>query len=293
VPVPAAAAQTGSQPSLVLTIYAGTASGASVWNIARQPLCLPVATCSSSDPHDTLRLTRDLGSGLLAGAGATYYANPHVGLTLEVFYLGMPLDDGCTGLFYNPDAETRNEQLCDNITGASLSTSAIAFFGGAVVRAAPTRAISPFVRAGAGLLSYSTGTIEMSGVYYLSNGQPVTRVVIVDDKPKKGALTVQAAAGFTARRLWVPVPLRAARHSGPARVHHRSRRRPGSGVHGDARAPPRRVDPRARRRSREEARSAVLRGLCTVLLRLGWWHAWRSPQPQASRNVARSAVDPS
>jgi hypothetical protein len=139
---PAAAAQTGSQPSLVLTIYAGTASGASVWNIARQPLCLPVATCSSSDPHDTLRLTRDLGSGLLAGAGATYYANPHVGLTLEVFYLGMPLDDGCTGLFYNPDAETRNEQLCDNITGASLSTSAIAFFGGAVVRAAPTRAIS-------------------------------------------------------------------------------------------------------------------------------------------------------
>ncbi len=196
---PAATAQTRSQPSLVLTIYAGTASGAGLWNIARQPLCLPNPSCASSDPHDTLRLTRDLGSSLLAGAGATYYANRHLGVTLEVFYLGMPLDDGCTGLFYNPDTEARNEQLCNNITSASLSTSAIAFFGGVVVRAAPTRAISPFVRAGAGLLSYSAGIIEVAGVYYLSNGQPETRVVILDDKPKTSALTVHAAAGFTAR----------------------------------------------------------------------------------------------
>jgi hypothetical protein len=235
----AATAQTNSQPSLVLTIYAGAASGASLWNIARQPLCLLNSGCSSSDPHDTLRLTRDLGSSLLAGAGATYYPNRHVGLTLEVFYLGMPLDDGCTGLFYNPDTETRNERLCNSITSASLSTSAIAFFGGAVLRAAPAQALSPFVRVGAGLLSYSAGTVEMSGVYNLSNGQPETRVVIVDDKPKKGALTVQAAAGFTARLspgyqfrfelrdILVPLkyitgPADAVGHASTAsRVHHR------------------------------------------------------------------------
>lgn len=195
----AAAAQTGSQPSLVLTIFAGAATGHSLWSIPRQPYCLPVASCAPTDPHDTLRLSRDVGSSLIAGAGATYFRGPHLGFTFEVFYLGMPLDDGCTGLFYNPDPEVRNQQLCDNIASASLSTSAIAFFGGLVLRAAPTRAISPYVRAGAGLLSYSTGTVDMSGVFQNSSGAVQSRAVIIDDEPKKGALTVQAAAGFTAQ----------------------------------------------------------------------------------------------
>jgi len=194
---PAAAAQTGSQPSLVLTIFAGAATGDSLWSIPRQPYCLPTS-CTAIDPRDTLRLSRDVGSTLLAGAGATYYQSPHLGFTLEVFYLGIPLDDSCTGLFYNADVENRNEQLCNYIAGSALSSSAIGFFGGFVVRAAPTRAISPYVRAGAGLLSYSTGTVDMSGVF-VSNNISQSRAVIVDDKPKKGALTVQVAAGFTAR----------------------------------------------------------------------------------------------
>ncbi len=196
---PVAAAQTGSQPSLALTIFAGAATGHSLWSIPRQPYCVLGQTCTATDPHDTLRLSRDVGSTLVAGAGATYFRSPHLGFTFEVFYMGIPLDDSCTGLFYNPDAENRNEQLCDNIAGSALSSSAIAFFGGLVVRAAPTRAISPYVRAGAGLLSYSTGTVDMSGIFQLSNGAVQSRAVIVDDKPKKSALTVQVAAGFTAR----------------------------------------------------------------------------------------------
>jgi hypothetical protein len=195
---PAGAAQTGSQPSLVLTIFAGAATGNSLWNIPSQPFCVLAGT-SCSALIDTLRLTRDVTSSLLAGAGATYFQSPHLGFTLEVFYLGVPLDDTCTGVFYNTDAERRNEQLCDNISGSSLSSSSIAFFGGVVLRAAPTRAISPYVRAGAGLLSYSTGTVEMSGIYVVSNNTIESRAVIVEEKPKKGAFTAQAAAGFTFR----------------------------------------------------------------------------------------------
>lgn len=194
---PVAAAQTGSQPSLVLTIFAGTATGGSLWSIPRQPFCVLAGT-SCSSLIDTLRLTRDVSSSFVAGAGATYFQSPHLGLTLEVFYLGLSFDDACSGLFYNPDTERRNEQLCENISGSALSSSAIAFFAGVVARAAPTRAISPYVRAGVGLLSYSTGTVEMSGVYVSGNAIQ-SRAVIVDDKPKKAALTVQAAAGFTAR----------------------------------------------------------------------------------------------
>lgn len=193
----AGVAQTGSQPRLVLTIFAGAATGHSLWSIPRQPYCLPTS-CSAIDPRDTLRLSRDVGSTLLAGAGATYFQSPHLGFTFEVFYLGIPLDDGCTGLFYNADVENRNEQLCNFIASSALSSSAIAFFGGLVVRAAPTRAISPYVRAGAGLLSYSTGTVDMSGIF-VSNNISQSRAVIVDDKPKRSALTGQVAAGFTAR----------------------------------------------------------------------------------------------
>ena len=194
---PAAVAQTGSQPSLVLTIFAGAATGHSLWSIPRQPYCQPTS-CSAIDPRDTLRLSRDVGSTLLAGAGATYFRSPHLGFTFEVFYMGIPLDDGCTGLFYNADVESRNEQLCNFIASSALSSSAIAFFGGLVVRAAPTRAISPYVRAGGGLLSYSTGTVDMSGIF-VSNNITQSRAVIVDAKPKKSALTVQVGAGFTAR----------------------------------------------------------------------------------------------
>lgn len=193
----AATAQTGSQPKLVLTIIGGVASGNALWNIPRQPLCLPDPNCSAA-PHDTLRLTRDVSSSLLVGAGATYFNSPLVGLTLEVFYLGLPLDDGCTGLFYNPDPEVRNQQLCDNITAASLSTSAIAFFGGVVLRASPTRSLSPYVRAGLGYLSYSSGTVNMAGVFVEGNNiKP--RSVLIDPSPKGGAFTGQAAVGFTAR----------------------------------------------------------------------------------------------
>jgi hypothetical protein len=194
---PAAAAQTGSQPSLVLTIFGGVASGNGLWDISQQPLCLPDPNCSGS-PHDTLRLTRDVSSSLLVGAGATYFKGPHLGFTLEVFYLGLPLDDGCTGLFYNADPEARNQQLCDNITGASLSTSAIAFFAGVVLRASPTRSLSPYLRAGLGFLSYSSGTVDMSGVF-IEGGNIKPRSVLIDPHPKGGALTGQVAAGLTAR----------------------------------------------------------------------------------------------
>jgi hypothetical protein len=193
---PAVTAQTGSQPSLVLTIFAGAATGNGLWSIPRQPFCVLAGT-SCSSLIDTLRLTRVVSSSLIAGAGATYFQSPHLGFTFEVFYLGVPFDDNCVGLFYNTDAERRNEQLCDYISGSALSSSAIAFFGGVVLRAAPTRAISPYVRASAGLLSYSTGTVDMSGIY--SNNAIESRAVIVDEKPMKGALTAQAAAGFTAR----------------------------------------------------------------------------------------------
>jgi hypothetical protein len=206
--LPAAAlAQTPSRPTLVLTIFAGASTGNSLWDVERQPFCVlqgsgSIQSCSPQ--YDTLRLTRDVTSSLVAGAGATYFAGPHIGYTAEIFYLGLPLDDGCTGVFFNPDGQAdptygaRNEQLCLNISQASLSTSAIAFLGGVTLRAGASKTLSPYLRGSIGIVTYSSGTIELSGVY-VQGGNVQGRAVYVDNKPKQIAFSQQIAGGFTVR----------------------------------------------------------------------------------------------
>jgi hypothetical protein len=200
-------AQTPSQPHLVLSIFAGATTGNQLWTVGNQPFCVlqgtvPNQSCSSI--YDTLRLSREETASIIAGVAATYFPGPHVGYSLEVFYLGLPLDDTCTGVYYNPDPQSdpfygnRNAQLCDNISRAPLSISAIGFFGGVTLRAAASRSISPYVRAGAGVVTYTTGTIEMSGVY-VENGSITSRAVYLDDHPKQTAFSGEVAGGVGLR----------------------------------------------------------------------------------------------
>lgn len=202
-PAAAAAAQTPSQPNLVLSIVGGVATGTTLWSINRQPLdvlCTPPQGCGI----DTLRLVRDLTPGIFAGLTATYFRHPSLGFTLDVFFLEFPLDDTCEGIFYNPDSGgdpvfgTRNNQVCTDIGSASPSTSAISAMGGVVLRAAGGKSISPYVRGSMGVVGYSSGTIAMSGVF-VENQTINTRSVLIDDKPKTLRLGAQAAAGITAR----------------------------------------------------------------------------------------------
>lgn len=198
-----AAAQTPSRPNLVLSIVGGVATGTTLWTINRQPLdvlCTPSQSCGI----DTLRLVRDLSPGVIAGVTATYFRNPSVGFTLDVFFVEFPLDDTCEGIFYNPDSGgdpvfgTRNNQVCNDITSASPSTSAISAMGGVVLRAAGGKSISPFFRGSMGIVGYSSGTVTMSGVF-VENQSIRTRSVLIDDKPKTLRLGAQAAVGITAR----------------------------------------------------------------------------------------------
>jgi hypothetical protein len=196
------AAQRGDQPNLVLTLFGGVVAGHSLWTIDRQPLCVyaggpPDFPCSTV--YDTLRLRRDVTASIMAGASATYFASPHVGFEGEFYFLGLPYDDSCSNVVpYTVDPEFKNEQVCDEITRAGLSTSAIAFFAAVIVRGSPARAFSPFVRAGVGLVTYSGGSLEMSGLFQ-QNGAVFSRAVIVDDKPKNTSLSAQLGAGFIMR----------------------------------------------------------------------------------------------
>src|SRR5438876_362850 len=124
--------QTPSQPSLVLSIIGGVSVSNGLSDVERQPICPPTPSCAPSDPHDTLRLIRDVSPGIVAGVMRTLFRGPHLGLSVEILYIGLPLDDTCTRVDSVPDPGadpiygSRNGQLCLNISGASLSTSVLA-----------------------------------------------------------------------------------------------------------------------------------------------------------------------
>jgi hypothetical protein len=191
------AAQTASQPNMVLTILAGVVTGHDLWIIDKQPLCLLGAGGACSGNYDTLRLSRSISPSLALGAAATYFPWPHVGFHAEVSYLGLPMDDGCIGpVTYQPDADNRAQQMCDNLGGQAGSGGAISLFVGVTLRAATRRAFSPYVRGSVGMVNLSRSTVEVIGAYVDGTG-PQERQVIFDQSPRRRTPMFGAAAGFT------------------------------------------------------------------------------------------------
>ncbi len=188
-----AAAQTGPQSNLVLTLSGGVVSGDNLWMIARQPFC-PVFSggCASGSP-DTLRLARDMGSSITIGFAVSYFPGPAVGVQGEVTYLGLPLDDACAVLNGSPTRQS--VQVCDDIAGRSQSTGAISFFGSVVVRATPRRFLSPYLRAGVGLVAFDHSTIDVAGTDSAFN----TYQVVLDNSPRRLAASGLVGAGLTLR----------------------------------------------------------------------------------------------
>jgi len=217
---PALHAQEGDQTNLVVSIYGGLNAGHSLWSIARQPLCVLLGgggnytTCEtfktatdSGNVSDTLAFARDVSSSLLLGAAVSYFPNAHIGIQGQIYYLGLSYDDRCrnVGAPYQPDTENKNQQLCDSFSGTGASASAVAFIGGVTFRASPHHTISPYLRAGVGITTYTGGTLSVSGDIVTNGtdpntGQPivVSRAVVVDTTPKTVSWTLQFGAGFTA-----------------------------------------------------------------------------------------------
>ncbi len=199
-----AAAQTGSEANLVLTIFGGTVTGHDLWAVGKQPLCVLDSNNQCTSQYDTLALSRTVGSSLVLGAAATYFVSPHVGLHLEMSYLGLPVEAACTGLYFYPDPtgpggteQRRNGQLCDDVQAQGSQSGAIAIFGGVTLRAAPRRSFSPYVRGNVGFVNQPHSSISMSGVFVSGSGAIFERQVVSDPRPRNTSLMVGAAAGFT------------------------------------------------------------------------------------------------
>jgi hypothetical protein len=200
----AAAAQTGQESNLVLTVFAGTVTGHSLWAVGKQPLCVLDSLNQCTSQYDTLGLSRSVGSSLVLGATATYFISPHVGLHLEMSYLGLPVESSCTALFLHPDPtgpgateQRRNGQICDDIQSQSAQSGSIAIFGGVTVRAASRRTFSPYVRGNLGIVNQPHSSIDVNGAFVAGNGALFQRQVVADQNPRNTTLLLGAAAGFT------------------------------------------------------------------------------------------------
>lgn len=174
-PAPAGA-QRRAEPNLLVTIFGGVTTGASLWQIGKQPLSLLEEPTRS----DTLRLSRDLEPGVSLGASATYFSSPHFGITGEIFFMGFGLDDRCQFAYAASQNGWYNDQICGDITERGGSASTIAFALGGIYRFAPRGFASPYLRAQGGLTTRNASTVEVVGRFTDVDGATQTRLIIAD-----------------------------------------------------------------------------------------------------------------
>lgn len=191
---PRAAAQTRQQPTLIFTIYGGTATGHEIWHITRQPM-----PARDGNPPDTARLSRRLNSGLAAGLMATLFPSAYFGLQGEIAFRTFGLDDACAAVVpFQPDVYGRNQALCDNISASANTGSVLSVHVGGTARAAPRGAISPYARASVSLTHMAISTVAITEAEPIDSiGNELERAFILDDAPRRTAFGLTLGGGLT------------------------------------------------------------------------------------------------
>jgi hypothetical protein len=194
-----AAAQSSSQPSLVMGVVLGVRSQHGLWHLPLQPVTVFDTNNVATGQADTFDLQRTVPAGVVIGVAGTFFPTSGIGVNAAITYFDLGLDNACTPVRLNPDPQTKNEQMCTNLRGTTNGNTVVTVTGGLTLRAAAGAAASPYVRAAAGVSLVSTSTIATEGTY-LVGGTPFSREVLVDRG--SGSVTL----GFTlAGGLAMPV----------------------------------------------------------------------------------------
>ena len=189
---PRLAAQEQAQPRMFLTISAGVVFGGDLWTVETQPVVI-----IGSSEFDTMRISRQLSSGLAAGLSATLYTSPHLGFSFEATYLGQTTDDNCTMISENTalDPQRRNFQTCRSINQIERSVATTGFYLGANYRFVPRGAYSPYVRLQGGVSIRNSSVVETFGSF-VADGNLQERVIIQDRSGTRIAPTAGIALGI-------------------------------------------------------------------------------------------------
>jgi hypothetical protein len=151
---PASAQRTGDRARLVFTVNGGYVAGRGLWTVPSQQVPDPPLV-------DDFFLTRSINGTLGASLSAAYFPREHLGITGEVFMIGLGYEDSCR--LNTPVQSARNQAVCQDIDRQDRSASAVVLAGGLLYRIASRELISPFARIQAGILIANQSPIRMEG----------------------------------------------------------------------------------------------------------------------------------
>lgn len=145
--------------------------------------------------NDTANVGRDIVSQLgLTFAGA-YFPTEQWGIVGEVQFLGLHYTDSCRLLTsHNPDAQ----QVCQNLQGRDHDGTAATLTIGGIFRPWPAEAVSPYIRANAGLDVSLNSSIRMIGTWVTPTTEEADYYVYGDPNPREVTPTLSFGAGLTA-----------------------------------------------------------------------------------------------
>ncbi len=141
---PLAAQRTRDRPTLIFTVSGARLGGSALWTVPDQIVDIgPLA-------DDHFRLSRSVKRTFGAAFTATYFQGQHLGLTAEAFLVGLGYDDACQIL--GTPVSSDNIERCRFVDERSRSAAAVVASVGSLYRFGPREFISPFIRAGLGIL---------------------------------------------------------------------------------------------------------------------------------------------
>jgi hypothetical protein len=183
----AVAQKTGDQARLVFSISGAYVGSKGLWSVPNQPVAI--------DEFPTnLAITRSTPATFGASLGATYFPKGAWGLTGEAFLMGLGYDDACR-VISSGEASLRVSEVCQDIDTQDKSAAAASLAVGGVLRLASREFISPFLRAGVGVLFTNQSSILTQGIS-ISNGGALL-IIYDDDAQGRVRPTFQLGVGAT------------------------------------------------------------------------------------------------
>jgi hypothetical protein len=185
---------TRDQASLIINLFAGYATGGSLWRVQDQP----VIDDNFGEPLvDHYALTRRIRGNLIFGGRAIFFPGDNFGYFGEAFMLGLGYEDRCG--IANPTSSQRNRDVCASINNNATPASAVQVTAGIMYRINANQLISPYARLSAGGALSSRSPIATTGSFpsAASGGQLVDLDIYLDDGGTQFHPALGIGAGFT------------------------------------------------------------------------------------------------
>ena len=185
---------TADQARLVFTPYVGYNGGGALWQVDKQP-----AIFANGANVDTFGVGRETRGGFGIGVGVTYYPNDVLGYGGEAYLIGLGYQDSCNHVFdadghLEPTFQDVSADVCENLDGRETASASVYIGGSVTARFNSKQRVSPYLRAGAGLMISSQSSLRTLADI---PDQDLIYIVYDDDKDTRLEPAFVGAAGFT------------------------------------------------------------------------------------------------